>query len=61
MKTKKIIRAESNAGVSLHGGKHITGTITLWYWLAFIVDQNWKNKIYRLGKVDERIPKLPLT
>ena len=39
----------------------MTGTISLWYWLGFIVDQNWKNKIYRLGKADDRIPNLPLT
>ena len=30
--------------------------ISLWYGLKFIVDQNWKNKIFKLGKVDERIP-----
>ena len=24
-------------------------------WLSFIVDQKWKNKIYKLGKVDDRI------
>ena len=29
--------------------------ITLKYGLTFIVDQIWKNKIYKLGKVDDRI------
>ena len=26
------------------------------YGLAFILNQKWKNKIYKLGKVDGRIP-----
>ena len=38
--------------------KEIT-VISLWYGLAFIVNQKWKNKIYKLRKVD-RIPILQL-
>ena len=34
--------------------------VSFWYWLAFTVNQNWKNKIYRLGKVDDRTPILQL-
>ena len=34
--------------------------ISLWYGLAFIVNQKWKIKIFKLGKVD-RIPILQLT
>ena len=45
--------------------KVIAIIISLWcglaYWLAFVVNQNWKNKIYRLGKVDEKIPILQVT
>ena len=26
----------------------------LWYGLAFIVNQKWKSKTYKLGKVDDR-------
>ena len=33
---------------------------SLWYGLAFIVNKKWKNKIYKLGKVDDRIPVLQL-
>ena len=31
------------------------------YWLAFIVNKKWKNKIYKLGKVDDRISVLQVT
>ena len=31
-----------------------------WYGLAFIVSQKWKNKIYKLGKVEDRIAILQL-
>ena len=34
---------------------------SLWYAIAFIVNQKWKNKIYKVGKVDDRIPVLQLT
>ena len=33
---------------------------SLWYGLAFIVNKKWKNKIYKLGKVEDRIPVLQL-
>ena len=33
---------------------------SVWYGLAFIVNKKWKNKIYKLGKVDDRIPVLQL-
>ena len=33
--------------------------ISVWYGLALIVDQKWKNKIYKLGKVG-KIPILRL-
>ena len=33
---------------------------SVWYGLEFIVNKKWKNKIYKLGKVDERIPVLQL-
>ena len=42
----------------LFGQRHII--LSLWYGLAFIVDQKWKNKIYRLGKVHDKIPILQL-
>lgn len=25
--------------------------IPLWYWLAYLVNEKWKNNIYQLGKV----------
>ena len=34
---------------------------SLWYGLAFIVNKKWKNKIYKLGRVEDRIPVLKLT
>ena len=37
------------------------GVTSLWYGLAFIVNKRWKNKIYKLGKVDDRISVLQLT
>ena len=40
-------------------GKDIA-IISLWYSLAFLVNQKWKVKIYKLGKGD-RIPVLQLT
>ena len=33
--------------------------ISVWYGIALIVDQKWKNKIYKLGKVG-KIPVLGL-
>ena len=36
-------------------------TISLWNGLAFIVNQNWKSKIYKLGKVDKINSVLQLT
>ena len=30
--------------------------VSLWYWVAFIVNQNWKKNSYKLGRVDYRIP-----
>ena len=33
----------------------------LWYGPAFIVNKKWKTKIYKMGKVDDRIPVLQLT
>ena len=39
----------------LHGQSHVI--ISLWWYrlAAFIVNQKWKNKICKLGKVDDRI------
>ena len=37
-----------------------TAIISLWYGLAFLVNQKWKIKIYKLGK-GGRIPILQLT
>ena len=42
----------------LYGQRHIF--ISLWYYLAFFVDQKWKSKIYMLRKVDDRILTLQL-
>ena len=36
---------------------HVSG---LWYGLAFIMNKNRKNKIYKLRNVDERIPVIQL-
>ena len=33
----------------------------LWYELAFIMNKKYKNKIYKLGEVDDRIPVQQLT
>ena len=33
---------------------------SVWYGLEFIVNKKLKNKIYKLGKVDDRIPVLQL-
>ena len=34
--------------------------MSLWYGLAFVVNQKFKNKIYNLGKKDDSIPMLQL-
>ena len=34
---------------------------SFWYGLVFIVNIKWKNKIYKLGSFNDRIPVLPLT
>ena len=34
--------------------------LSLWYGLAFTVNQKWKNKIYTLKKADDRIQILQL-
>ena len=34
---------------------------SFWNGLALIVNKKWKNKIYKLGNVDDRIPVLQLT
>ena len=38
----------------------LTKTYTVVYGLALIVNQKWKNKIYKFGKVDDRIQILQL-
>ena len=54
-KNKKLhSRKQHTVSVSLYGKGHII--ISLWYRLAFIVNQKLKNKIYQLGKTDDRIP-----
>ena len=35
--------------------------VSLWYGLTFIVNKKWKDKIYKPGKVDDKIPVLQLT
>ena len=37
------------------------GRKAIWYGLAFIVNKKLKNKIYNLGKANDRIPVLQLT
>ena len=41
-------------------GKGIAIVIFIWHGLAFIVNYKWKNKIYKQGKLDDRIPILQL-
>ena len=38
----------------------LTKTYTVVYGLALIVNQKWKNKIYKFGKIDDRIQILQL-
>ena len=44
----------------LYGQRHTITSIPLGYGIAFIVDQKRKNKIYKQGKVDDRISILKL-
>ena len=35
--------------------------VSIWYGFIFIVNQKWKNKVFKLGKVNGRIQIIQLT